>query len=115
MEHRQARREPTDILVLVSTADGVTRKACIKDISTLGAGVVMNSGALVRGSMVEIRLSPAGSRQRSHGPRMRGYVVRAQNSESGLLWVTENAISPILTKIRQGQRSIGSGDALLIA
>jgi hypothetical protein len=115
MEHRQARREPTEILVLVSTADGVTRKACIKDISTLGAAVVMNSGALVRGSLVEIRLSPTGSRQRSHGLRLRGYVVRAQDGESGLLWVTENAIAPILTNLRQGQRNIGPDDTLLIA
>lgn len=113
MEHRQAHREPTDILVLVSTADGVTRQGCIKDISTLGAGVVMNSGTLARGSLVEISLSPTASKQRSHGLRMRGYVVRAQDCEFGLLWVTENAISPILS--HREQRDIGPGRALLIA
>ena len=113
MEHRQAHREQTDILVLVSTADGVTRKGCIKDISTLGAGVVMSSGTLARGSLVEIRLSPTGSKQRSQGLRTRGYVVRAQDSELGLLWVTENAISPILSNRQQG--NIGRGDVLLIA
>lgn len=93
MEHRQAQREPAEIMVLLSTADGVTRKGHIKNLSSLGAGVVMTNGSLARGTMVELRLSPSGAKQRIQRMRTRGYVVRARGSEFGLLWVTEDGSS----------------------
>lgn len=115
MEHRQAHREQTDILVLVSSADGITRKGCIKDISLEGAGVVMSSGTLTHGSIVDIRLSPTDSKLHGHKTRLRGYVVRTQDSVIGLLWITENAGSTIITKMERRSIDSGSGDALLIA
>lgn len=113
MEHRQAQREPAEITVLLRTAEGITRKGLIKDVSTLGAGIVMANGTLPRGSIVDIRLSPSDTRQRSQRLRARGYVVRVHGSEFGLLWVTNDALSPIFQS-RQ-KHDTARDNALLIA
>ncbi|MEJ2360675.1 MAG: PilZ domain-containing protein [Gammaproteobacteria bacterium] len=94
MEHRQAQRESTEITVMLSTIDGVTRKAQIKDVSSLGAGIVINGGSLSRGTVVELRLSSKDARQVSRSFRAHGYVVRANGTEFGLLWIEENPLSP---------------------
>lgn len=113
MEHRQAQREPAEILVQLSTADGVTRKGRIKNLSSLGAGVVMVTGTLTRGTIVDIRLYPSEVRQRANRLHARGFVVRAQGSEFGLLWVTDDALAPIRHKSEQ--QEVDQANELLIA
>lgn len=101
MEHRQAQREPAEIKIVLSTADGVTRKAQIKNLSALGACFVMSSGTLSLGTVIELRLSPGDAGQVSRSFRAHGYVVRSNGTEFGLLWIEDNPLSPFYDNRKQ--------------
>lgn len=87
MEHRQAHRVSSDITVKLCTPDGVSCKGYIKNVSSLGAGIVLSEGALARGAMVKLQILSASRKQ---GVQSMGYVVRRNRNELGVLWATDD-------------------------
>jgi len=91
MEHRYARRVALELKVLLRTSDGVLREGRLKNASATGAGVVVTSGAPPRSNVVDLILPPSRGALRARPLRARGFVVRVQNNELGLLWLDEYA------------------------
>lgn len=95
MEHRHAHRVPAEITITLRTADGVDYEGCIKDISALGAGIVLSRGVLTRGTLVKIQVCTNSLKPHLRNIQPVGYIVRHNDQEFGLLWVNEDELTPI--------------------
>lgn len=97
MEHRCARREKTDITVQFTTADGMTHRGKIKNLSGEGACIIPLGTIPEYGSIVDIILPPHQPRLRAKESHVRGFVIRVGRKEVGLIWITEGAIAISVT------------------
>lgn len=104
MEHRYEQRKVVDVNVLLSTPDGVTHKGHIKDLSHTGARVIMSDGTAVRNVIMEVKTAPLRQIPQPHRLRTRGYVVWTKGSEFGLIWILEDAGSPLLEIIASAEQ-----------
>lgn len=115
MEHRQAQRVSTDITVMLHTANGDSCEGSIKNISSLGAGIVLTRGVLTRGTMVKLQVLTSSQKQGALILQSFAYVVRHNESEFGLLWVKNDELTPMFGDKHYQDRQQDQEQEVLIA